>query len=365
MKMVLDKNHIGIINYESARKLPQVYLGHIGFLILDESQRCRSQDSLTTKFFIGPPNGKSIGLADLVPYRLIMTGTPAPNSPIEYWGQMAVVDKKILGNNFYVFRASNFYAGGFCGYQWKVRSDRKDWIMDQVKSKAFYISKDECLDLPDQIFTHKTFQMSKDLQLAYDSMKKENLLSLKGATVLGIVELAKIMKLRQITSGFVIDQQGKAHKLSDDKFKLLDETLDEIGHDKQVIIWCQFHYEIQELMLRLGDKVCALYGDMTQAAKEASIKDFIAGKRTYLVAHPKTGGVGLTFTNCSYNVYFSMDYSYESFKQSQDRTHRIGQSKKVTYISLLAEDTIDGIIYKALTKKQDISQTMLRMINNE
>ena len=70
----------------------------------------------------------------------------------------------------------------------------------------------------------------------------------------------------------------------------------------------------------------------------------------------------LTFVNCSFNVYFSLSYSLEEEKQSQDRTHRIGQKNRVTYIYLLAKDSIDEIIFKALRKKQSVAEAMLEMI---
>lgn len=360
-----DFNHVGIINYESAKKLPEAYLSKIRFIVLDESQRIKDPNSKIAKFLIAPLDGRYPSLCDSTKYRLIMSGTPAPNTPMEYWSQMAVVDRTLLGIHFYKFRAERFFSFGYGNYQWTVRKDSKDWIMNQIKQKAFYISKEDCLDLPDQIFQAKVYQMDAPQSRAYMEMKKTNLLALKEATVISSTELVKIMKLRQITSGFINSSIGKPIMISDNKFKLLQETLDEIPPERQVIIWCQFHYEIEEIMKRLGAQAAALYGELSQTEKQESIDSFIAGKKKYLVANPKTGGVGLTFVNCSYNIYFSLDYSYESFKQSQDRTHRIGQNSKVTYYFLLAQDSIDEVIYKAVSKKRNISEAMLEMIKNE
>src|SRR3990167_885851 len=361
-QLKLDSNHIGIVNYEGAAKLPRWYLDQIKFLIADESSRLKDPNAKITRFLIGPITGRVPSLTDSIPHRLIMSGTPAPNSPMEYWSQMAMVNKLLLGDHYYRFRSEHFRSYGFGGYMWSIKSESKNWIMDQVKKQSYYITKKDCLDLPDQIFETKKFELDAGAKKAYREMYKTNVAIFKGVAVLGANELAKIMKLRQITSGFLIDSQGSAIPISDKKMDILKETLNELGNS-QVIIWCQFHFEIEAIMELLGEKACSLYGDMTQGDKEKAIDDFISGAKQYLVSHPKSGGVGLTFVNCSYNIYYSMDYSYESFKQSQDRTYRIGQKNKVTYFFLLADATIDEIIYKALQKKESISEAMLQLIN--
>src|SRR3990172_9442907 len=363
-QFTLAHGHVGIINYESVSKLPQWYLSQIGHLILDESSRIKAHDTAITKFLAGYPNGKTIGWGRSVPYRLLLSGTPAPNTPMEYWSQMSLLDASLLGPSFWAFRATHFRNHNT--YAWLPIKGAHEFIIGQVKKRSFYIAKEDCLDLPDQIFESKVFAMDRDQEKVYNDMKKTNLAELHGRVVLGANEVAKIMKLRQVTSGFINDNQGQPVTISESKLKLLKETLEEIGPDKQVIIWCQFHYEIGRISKILKDNNMGthamLYGEVKQSDKEAAISAFQNGEVKYLVAHPKSGGVGLTFVNCSYNIYYSLDYSFESLKQSQDRTHRIGQTNKVTYIFLLADKSIDQVIYKALVKKEDMSEAMLRMI---
>ena len=131
------------------------------------------------------------------------------------------------------------------------------------------------------------------------------------------------------------------------KTGILFEILNEIGN-KQVIIWCQFQHEVETLAKQFG-------GDgLTSKTKNRDdiIRDFRDGKIQYLFTHPQLLGKGLTFVNCTYNVYYSLSYSYEEFKQSQDRIHRIGQTNKCTYIILQARDTIDEKIYDCLQRKK-------------
>jgi SNF2 family DNA or RNA helicase len=105
-----------------------------------------------------------------------------------------------------------------------------------------------------------------------------------------------------------------------------------------------------------------LYGDMKQRDKDKSIEDFKAGKVKCLIAHPKSGGMGLTFVNCSYNIWFSISYSQEEFYQANARIHRAGQKNACTYILLLAADSIDMIIHQALLKKQRLNEVCLELL---
>ena len=94
------------------------------------------------------------------------------------------------------------------------------------------------------------------------------------------------------------------------------------------------------------------------------IAGFKDGTYQYLIANPQSAAHGLTFVNCSYAVYFSLTYSYELAKQSQDRIHRIGQDSKCTYYYLIARDTIDEVVYKAVQEKKNLSESVLFYLKN-
>jgi len=170
------------------------------------------------------------------------------------------------------------------------------------------------------------------------------------------------MKLRQVTGGFTITTQGMPVLISDTKIKALKDLLEEIPEDKQVLIWIQFHWELERLREEFKDDCCVLYGEMSQKEKNQSIVDFQEGKKRLLIAHPLTGGMGLTFTNCSYIVWYSLSYSQEQYSQANDRIYRIGQKNKCTYFLLMAKDSIDEVIHKVLDKKADLMEACLEML---
>ena len=104
--------------------------------------------------------------------------------------------------------------------------------------------------------------------------------------------------------------------------------------------------------------------DGDDAEKQKAISDFLSGRSRYFIANPQSAGHGLTFVNCSYAVYFSLTYSYELLKQSQDRIHRIGQNTKCTYYYLIAEKTIDQVIYQAIQEKRKLSEDVLEYLRS-
>ena len=345
---------VNLINFESFKKIEHPE-DDFKFIIIDESSKMKSPKTQITK--------KLVKLRNLISYRLIMSGLPAPNNLLEYWGQLAFINDEILGDNYYRFRNTYFTSVGYGGFLYVPKSGVKDRIMSSVKEQAFFVKKTDCLDLPDRISEIRNIELDDNQKQIYYDMKKLNILEFKRHTTLAPNELAKIMKLRQITAGFTITTEGLAVKVSDNKLKVLKEFIeDELPEDQQAIVWCNFHWEITAIKDMLGDKATVLYGEIPQKEKDFNIKEFQEGKRRYLIAHPLSGGMGLTFVNCSYMIWFSLSYSQEQHSQANDRIYRIGQHNKCTYIYILAKDTIDEVIYKALKKKQNMSEACLTML---
>ncbi len=323
-------------------------------LIIDESAVLKSAKSDITKTILQ--------YKDKIHYRLCLTGVPAPNSLLEYWGQLCYINETLLGNNFYRYRNTFFFSCGYGGYIYKPMKGTQEVIMDNVSKQAFSLKKEDALDLPEQVYEIRYVYMDAIQQKAYNDMKKENILEFKDSITLAANELAKICKLREITGGFVINTEGIPVKISDTKIEALKELLEEIPADRQVIIWVQYHWEVRELEENFKDNACILFGDMPQKEKIKSIEDFQNNKYRLLIAHPLSGGSGINFQQSSYAIWYSLSYSSEQYIQANDRQHRIGQYNKVTYFHLLAKDSIDEVIYKALNKKIDLIEACLSML---
>lgn len=233
---------------------------------------------------------------DIIPHRFVLSGCPTPNHNSEIFPQMKFVDSDVLGNNYYGFLAKYFHQDMANPHYWYQTDEDKERYFARLGTKSVFLKKEDCVDLPDKVFEVRHFDLTKT--------QKEY------------------------------------------KEELLSDVISEIG-DKQIIIWCQFTHEAEKLAKKFGGIA------LTSKTKNRDniIRSFKNGDIKLLFTHPQLLGKGLTFIKCSYNIYYSLSFSYEEFKQSQDRIHRIGQANKCTYIILQAKDTIEEKIYDCLTNK--------------
>lgn len=333
--------------------------------VIDESSRIKNHKAKTTKALLR--------MRDYFKHRIVMSATPAPNDESEYWPQMKFVNDGVFHNSFYAFRnkyfhyarngevvprgvtitkdvARNLFSKGF---KLTIDSSKRDELLGRVAQVAFQARKEDCLDLPDQVDETRFVTLSPAQRKAYKQMRSAAIAEIKeGQFAVAQVALTKIMKLRQITSGFALVDGGAAQDIEGPNPKMdeLKSVLEEIGK-KQVIIWGVFRHEIERIAALLGENAVTLYGADSESDKNANIKAFKEGRAQYLVANPHTAGHGLTFTNCAYQVFYSLDYSWERYYQAKGRTHRAGQTQKCTYIHILARKTIDEIILRVLNRK--------------
>jgi SNF2 family DNA or RNA helicase len=369
LKRIEEDFDVYLINYEQFKKLARdekldkIFRSKVKCMIIDESQKCKHPDSQITKTILS--------YRDIIPHRFCLTGTPAPNDLLEYWGQMCFINEELLGSNYYQFRNTYFYSGGYGGYLYQPIKGAKEAIIDNLSKQAFSISKDDCLDLPPKTFQERGVYLEDIQQKAYDEMLKENLLEFEDNVTLAANELSKIMKLRQITSGFTINENGVPALISDTKVNVLKELLNEIPEEKQVIIWCNFHFEIERLKKELGADCVTYYGEMSPKEKTAAMSTWINKEARIFLGHPASGGVGLNLQQCSYMIWFSLSYSLETFSQACDRIYRSGQLNKCTYFILLGkrrdselkkDRLIDEIIYEVLQGKQDLMSSCMEML---
>lgn len=257
---------------------------------------------------------------------------------------MKFVDAEVFGNNYYGFLAKYFSQDMADPHHWFQTDENKNSYFNRLNTKSVFLKKDDCVDLPEKVFEVKRFDLGKEQKKYYEDMVqniKDNINSWSKFEF-----TAKLMKLREITSGFVINKDESITDFETNKDKILEQSLDEIG-EKPVIIWCQFTHEIN----RLVEKYNGVALTSKTKNRDDIIRQFKNGQIKRLFTHPKLLGKGLTFVNCTYNIYYSLSFSYEDFKQSQDRIHRIGQTNKCTYIILQGKNTIDEKIYGCLKRK--------------
>jgi len=370
---------IYIVNYEWL--LHNDLLQHVGLsqdsmIVIDESAKMKNNKAAITK--------KLLDINHHFAYRIIMSGTPAPNIETEYWAQMSFLNYGIFHYKFNAFKNQFFHLsrgnqvmqGQFMtratareifshGWEYAITDKKREELMLCIKPYCHYAEKEKCLDLPDRIDEVRDIYMHPKQAGIYNQMKKHCIAEIEGQDIVAQVALTKIMKLRQITSGFAFDDHGVARAIDGGSPKIaeLQSIIEQTGK-KQLIIWCQFHWEIEALRQIIGN-CSVLYGKVPANKRQDEIDKFKSGENRFLIAHPKSAGHGLTFVNCNIEIFFSFSYSYEELVQAKGRIHRYGQVKKCLYIYLICKDTIDSVIYKVLQNKLSSQEIISCFLNQK
>jgi SNF2 family DNA or RNA helicase len=323
-----------------------------------------------------------INLSKLAKQRRILTGTPITNSPLDLYSQFSFLSKNILGfTSYYAFKSyvavevqvqmePDPVTGRERSYKKIVSYNQQalDYIAMRIKPFSFKITKDECLDLPLKVYQTYEVELSPEQKKAYNEMK-QSLLVRSGEEIVCSVQavIAQLTKLQQIISGYVYDNETMIeHKIpgTNPRLAALINLTD--GCDK-AIIWGKFRFDIKLLVDALQkeygkESVVSYYGDTTVEERQRAIELFqdpSSGVR-FFVGNPATAGFGLTLTAATTVIYYSNSYDIERRQQSEDRAHRIGQTKSVTYVDIIAKNTIDTKIIESLKEKKNIQNLVLK-----
>lgn len=356
----VTESSLAIINFEGvARQLPALKAAGYKMLLVDESSKCKNPKAIVTK--------ELTKLSEEMDFVYLFSGTPAPNSLLEYYPQVRMLDKSLLGKNFYQFRNRYFYATGFGGFKWVLKKDMEQELLDKIATVTSVKKKEDVLkDLPERTDNIIHVTLSPEERKVYREMESHLITEIGEGLVTAANAAVKMVKLREISSGFIIDE-GTVIDVGSSKLKILDELLDEIGNH-QTIIWTQFTHEakqISELLDQKGRGNGQVNGSITQRAKDQNIAGFKAGHIQDIIAHPRSMAHGVTAVNCQYAIYYSLSYSLEEMYQSKDRIYRYGQKNACSYYYLLGKDTVDVAVFKAVAKKQSVAHNVLEYIKGE
>ena len=194
-------------------------------------------------------------------------------------------------------------------------------------------------------------------------MKRLALAEMNGKMVTTATALTQLMRLHQITCGHFKADDDSIQEIKNNRIDELMELIDEV--EGKAVIWAHYRYDIativREIEKQYPGSVMTYYGDTTSEDRQRAIREIQnpESKVRFLVGTPQTGGYGITLTGASTMIYYSNGYDLEKRQQSEARIDRIGQKKPMTYIDILAEDTIDEKIVKALRKKVNIATQVM------
>ena len=334
---------------------------HRTMMAVDESTSIKTPTAKRTKSILA--------LSKLANYRRILTGSPVTKSPLDLYSQCAFLDEDLLGHvSYYTFR--NRYAvmidRNFGGRRVQIVGGYKrlDELSRILKAFSDRVLKENCLDLPEKIYIERQVELTDEQSKAYSTMKSAALASLKGKIATAPHILTQMMRLHQITCGHLKSDDGTITEIKNNRLDELLDVLDEV--EGKVIIWANYIYDIEHIVSSIKKKygehsVVQYYGAVASDKRQTAIEKFQDPKSDarFFVGNPQTGGYGITLTAANTVIYYSNGYDLEKRLQSEDRAHRIGQKKSVTYVDLVAPKTVDEKIKRALRKKINIATEIM------
>lgn len=323
-------------------------------VILDESSYIKGHNAMRTM--------RITRLSERARYRLILTGTPLSQGVVDLYAQIRFLSPKILGyNSFYSFAANHLeYSEKYPGMI--VRAHNVKYLAAKIQPYVYQVTKDECLDLPDKLYTTRYFGMTEEQRYYYEKAKDDILSEIKDDDISSIVIFRLFGVLQQITCGHWNRRQA------DGTFRLIDiphnrvrtllDAVSAIPADKKVIIWCKYRYDVKEINQALckayGDEsVAQFYGDLTEKERAQQVVVFRKSARFFLSTQ-SCGGHGLTLNEAHYVIFYNNAFKYSERLQAEDRCHRIGQEHRVVYLDIECVNSIDERISNALASKENV-----------
>jgi len=334
---------------------------HNAMMAIDESTTIKTPNSKRSK------NTEKTG--KMAKYRRIMTGSPVTKSPLDLYQQCAFLSDACLDSpSYYAFQAR--YAvtveRRLASHSFKqiVGYRKLDELKEKLDRFSFRVKKEECLDLPDKLYVKREVDLTDEQVKAYNQMKTLALAQFDQGLMSTVNALTQLMRLHQIVCGHVKLDNGTLMPIPNKRVEELLSIVEET--DGKIIIWATYRHDIIAIKTALQaeygmESVGTYFGDTDEDERQRVIAEFQdpESKLRFFVGNPSTGGYGLTLTAASVVVYYSNSFDLEKRLQSEDRAHRIGQRKNVTYIDLITPKTVDEKIVKALRDKIDISTQVL------
>jgi len=340
-------------------------------LIVDESHYIKTPKAGITR--------KVRGLSRGAKFRRVMTGTPTDGNPFDIYSQMAACDPDFWPRHGLVTFAEFKTRYGVWKMEIKPRfrhlgpprnkkEERERCYpvlvnhrnLEELKTRfntlGNRLTKD-ILDLPPKLYTKRYVEMGREQRQAYEDMRNNAFLIINGDTCTTDIALATLMKLHQITSGFLKMDSGeiKTFDGTDDRLAQAYEIVAQAQH--KVIIWASFVHNIDMLCNALKEFNPLRYDGSLGAEEKNRSKHLFQTSPDHkvFIANPLAGAEGLTLVQAKTTIYYSNNFRLIKRQQSEDRNHRIGQNNSVLYIDMVAQDSIDEKIVDALRRKYDIA----------
>jgi SNF2 family DNA or RNA helicase len=351
--------NIVLINHDAAKWVAEniKVLKDFYTLCIDESTAFKHNTSQRSKAMEA--------VANAIPNRIAMTGTPNPNGIIDLFNQIKLVDGgQRLGKSYWAFRAATHNPvskGAFT--EWQEKPGIQDAVYGLIADINIRYELEKCLDMPENFINEVTFDLSSKHQRLYYELKQEAMLSLAEGDITAINAASLATKLMQAASGCVYGQDHKPILLTTDRYELIMDLIE--ARDQCVVAfqWSHQRDELTKLATARGFSYAVIDGSVSADRRNDAVNSFQAGQLKIIFAHPASAAHGLTLTKGTTTIWASPTYNAEHFVQFNRRIYRAGQTQRTETILISANNTIDTKAYARLTAKLDNMTSLLELLS--
>ena len=347
---------VAVVNYESAWRLEKEILAWKPDLIIaDEGHKIKTHNIAASKAM------HKIGAQ--AAYRLLLTGTVITNKAIDVFSQYKFLNPAIFGQSFYSWRNRYFDMRGYGNHTPVLKRSMEQDLMRRLHCIAYRATKAECLDLPETTDIVRYVDLEPAAVKLYRDLVKESYAELGQSEITVTNILTRLLRLSQLTGGFLGDDEGNApQRVSTAKMAALEDIVDEVTQEgKKLVVIARFVPEIRaiyQMLEKRGIGYSYIMGEVKNRDEQVAAFQNSPDTQVF-VGQIATAGLGITLTAASTMVFYSEDYSMSNFEQAKARIHRVGQKENCTYLYLVARGTVDEKVLKALRDKADLARTLV------
>ena len=354
--VLMKRPAVFIVNYETAwrehvakwivKMCPEV-------VIYDEAHRTKAPGSRISRF--------AAKLFRLSGFRLLLSGTPLPNNQLDAYGQYRAMDPGIFGTNFSRFRARYAEVATYKGFPEILSWRNQEEFRNILKLTMFRVD-DDVLDLPPITHVQRHTELPSKSRKLYEQIMDTFVADVASGEVTAANALTRLMKFQQITSGFIIDDDGGHTDLDNEKEKALSDIIDGVSGEP-VVVFCRFRHDLM-VIRKVADDHGRAYGEVSGSGNCLE-GGKIPGGIDVLGVQIAAGGVGVNLNASRLCIFFSLGFSLAEYEQAVARLHRGGQKSAVTVYHLIARDTVDEHIYAALAAKKKVVDEIMNYVKGE
>ena len=351
------KSHMTVINYDKVwrgGKKNEYGSRKWTMVVFDESHFLKNRGRKRTDF--------CLELSVNAKYRYILTGTPIGNGKLEnIFTQFALLSpikyKRSIGCKW--LGSWTMFCNKYCYLdQWfnPYAYHNVNELQDIISEHSITLKKKDCLDLPDKL-PDEVIEIEQTEKKFYKDMFRESIAIMQDETAVAENALARMTKLRQITSGFVTTDTGETMELKCNKTAMLKDFVERMNGEPFVIFYEYEHsmLDICNALQEVGVKFQFLNGKQ----KNKDIwKEYQTNDTQVFIVQYKSGCAGIDLFKANTILYYEPTIESTTLEQSRDRIHRIGQHNPCSYYHFITKGTIEERIYKSLCKYETFNKKL-------